>query len=153
MLSKDLYQDSHSFMNLKITILSQSNSLFLFFCFLIFGFLKLKKKSKTFILTVLFLFGLIILLACINLGKAITSQITSASNSMYVSRSVVSNFSDPMDSSLPCSSVHGIFQARILEWASIPFSRGSSWPRDWTRMAGRLFTDEPLEKPQSQKTN
>ena len=32
----------------------------------------------------------------------------------------------------PGSSVHGISQARMLEWISIPFSRGSSWPRDWT---------------------
>ena len=39
---------------------------------------------------------------------------------------------NPMDSSLPGSSVHGIFQARILEWAAISFSRGSSQPRDWT---------------------
>ena len=35
-----------------------------------------------------------------------------------------------MDYSLPGSSVHGILQARILEWIAIPFSRGSSWPRD-----------------------
>ena len=33
---------------------------------------------------------------------------------------------DPMDCSLPDSSVHGILQARILEWVAIPFSRGSS---------------------------
>ena len=38
---------------------------------------------------------------------------------------------DPLDYSLPCSSVHGILQARTLEWVSIPFSRGSSKPRDW----------------------
>ena len=37
---------------------------------------------------------------------------------------------DPMDSSLPDSSIHGILQARILEWVAIPFSRGSSRPRD-----------------------
>ena len=37
---------------------------------------------------------------------------------------------DPMDHSLPGSSVHGILQARILEWAAMPSSRGSSWPRD-----------------------
>ena len=36
---------------------------------------------------------------------------------------------DPMDCSLPGSSVHGILQARILEWIAIPFSRGSTWPR------------------------
>ena len=37
---------------------------------------------------------------------------------------------DPMDCSLPGSSVHGIFQARILEWVDIPFSRKSYQPRD-----------------------
>ena len=37
-----------------------------------------------------------------------------------------------MDYSPPGSSVHGISQARILEWGAISFSRGSSWPRDWT---------------------
>ena len=37
---------------------------------------------------------------------------------------------DPMDCSLSASSVHGIFQARILEWVAISFSRGSSRPRD-----------------------
>ena len=37
---------------------------------------------------------------------------------------------DPMDCSLPGSSVHGISQIRILEWVAIPFSRGSSLPRD-----------------------
>ena len=38
-------------------------------------------------------------------------------------------FCDPLDCSLPGFSVHGIFQARILEWVAISFSRGSSWPR------------------------
>ena len=50
---------------------------------------------------------------------------------------------DPRDYSLPDSSVHGILQARILEWVAIPFSRGSSWSRDRTlvsRTAGRFFT-------------
>ena len=50
---------------------------------------------------------------------------------------------DPMDCSLQCSSVHGIFQARVLEWGDISFSRGSSQPRDRTwvsRMVGRCFT-------------
>ena len=41
---------------------------------------------------------------------------------------------DPMDCSPPDFSVHGILQARILEWVAIPFSRGSSGPRDWTRL-------------------
>ena len=39
---------------------------------------------------------------------------------------------DLMDCSPPASSVHGIFQARILEWVAISFSRGSSPPRNWT---------------------
>ena len=39
---------------------------------------------------------------------------------------------DPMDYSLPGSSTHGILQTRILEWVAISYSRGSSWPRDWT---------------------
>jgi len=41
---------------------------------------------------------------------------------------------DLMDYSPPSSSVHGIFQARILEWVAISFSRGSSWPRDQTHI-------------------
>ena len=50
---------------------------------------------------------------------------------------------DPMDCSLPGSSVHGIFQAIVLEWTAISFSRGSSQPRDWTWAsctAGKFFT-------------
>ena len=50
---------------------------------------------------------------------------------------------NPMDYSLPGSYVHGILQARILEWVAIPFSRGSSQPRDQTQVsciAGRFFT-------------
>ena len=48
-----------------------------------------------------------------------------------------------MDYSQPGSSVHGILQARTLEWVAIPFSRGSSWPRDQTQVswiAGRIYT-------------
>ena len=60
---------------------------------------------------------------------------------------------NPMDCSLPGSSVCGIFQARILEWVAIAFSRRSSQPRDWTRVSwivGRRFTvwatrEVPLE--------
>ena len=54
---------------------------------------------------------------------------------------------NPMDCSPPCSSVHGIPQARILEWVAISSSRGSSWPWDWTCiscLAGGFFTPEPL---------
>ena len=58
-----------------------------------------------------------------------------------------------MDCSLPGSSVHGISQARILQWVAISSSRVSSWPRNWTCvscMTGRFFTiwatREALEK-------
>ena len=42
---------------------------------------------------------------------------------------------NPMDCSLPGSSVHGISQARIQKWVAISFSRGSSQPRDWTHVS------------------
>ena len=45
---------------------------------------------------------------------------------------------NPLDYSLPGSSVHEILQARILEWVIVPFSRGSSWCRDQTRKALRF---------------
>ena len=51
---------------------------------------------------------------------------------------------DPVDCSPPGSSVHGILEARILEWVAISFSRGSFRPRDQTQVsciAGRHFTD------------
>ena len=52
----------------------------------------------------------------------------------WTSNAKPSNYSvmsDSMDWSLPGSSSHGIFQARMLEWVDIPFSRGSSQLRDW----------------------
>ena len=56
---------------------------------------------------------------------------------------------DPMYCSLPGSSIHGIFQARILDCVAISFSRGSSWPRDQIRVshtADRLFTIWAIRK-------
>ena len=61
------------------------------------------------------------------------------------SLSHVYHFYNPADSSPPGSSVHGIPQARILEWVTISFSRGSSQRRDPTHVfciAGRFFTAE-----------
>ena len=58
--------------------------------------------------------------------------------------------SSDLDCSLPGSSVHGIFQARILEWVAISFSRGSSPPRDRSFIsciAGGFFASEPLGEP------
>ena len=42
---------------------------------------------------------------------------------------------NPMDCSLPASSVHEVLQARIMEWVTIPFSRGSSWPQGQTQIS------------------
>ena len=61
---------------------------------------------------------------------------------------------DSVNCSLPGSSIHGIFQAGVLEWDAISLSRGSSWPRDQTqasRTVGRRFTvwatREAFQKP------
>ena len=57
---------------------------------------------------------------------------------------------DPMDRSLPGSSVHGILHARILEWVSISFSGEAYWPRDRTQVShtiGRRFPSESPGKP------
>ena len=56
---------------------------------------------------------------------------------------------DPMNCSPPGSSVHGILQARILEWVAISFTRGSSWPKDWTQVfciVGRFFIIWPIRE-------
>jgi len=61
-----------------------------------------------------------------------------------------------MDCSLAGSSVPGIFQARILDWVAISFSRGSSWPRDWTHIScivGRFSATESLRKPKYKLDN
>ena len=55
-------------------------------------------------------------------------------------------FCDPMDCIPPGSTVHGILQARTLEWFAISFSRGSSQPVSPV-LAGGFFTTEPLGKP------
>ena len=78
----------------------------------------------------------------------ITSHICSGINSVSLTQSYMT-FCDPMDYSPPGSSVHGILQARILEWVTISSSRASSHPRDQIRnscvfaLAGKFFTTEP----------
>ena len=70
-----------------------------------------------------------------------TLQLKSESEVKLLSR--VRTLCDPMDCSLPGSSVHGIFQARVLEWVAISFSRGPSQPKDRTWIsciADRCFT-------------
>ena len=49
--------------------------------------------------------------------------------------SVMSDSLQPLDCGPPGSSVHGILQARILEWVAMPSSRGSSQPRNWTQVS------------------
>ena len=64
-----------------------------------------------------------------------------------LSRSVMPDSCNPIDCSLPGSSVRGILQARILEWVAISFSRASSQPRNQTWVsciAGRFFTNWAL---------
>ena len=61
---------------------------------------------------------------------------------------------DPMNCNLPGSSVHEILQARILDWVAIPFSRGSSQPRDQTWVCcivGRFFTISSTKKTSTWK--
>ena len=79
------------------------------------------------------------------LSQKIVRACTAGNESQWVSEVTQScpALCNPMDCSLQGSSVHGIFQARVLEWIAISFSRGSSWPRDRTRVsriAGRRFT-------------
>ena len=54
---------------------------------------------------------------------------------------------NPMDCSLPGSSVHGIFQATILEWVSMLSSRGSSQPKDGTRVSFISCIDKQILYP------
>ena len=57
---------------------------------------------------------------------------------------------DPMDCSLLGSSVHAVFQARVLEWVAISFSKGSSQPRNWTwspALQEDALPSEPPGKP------
>ena len=71
------------------------------------------------------------------INRSLNQCIPGAYKILNQSRSVV------FDSLRPSGTVHGILQARILEWAAVPFSRGSSQPRDGTQVSsivGRFFT-------------
>ena len=66
---------------------------------------------------------------------------------------LINDFNYPIDCSPPDSSVHGISQARTLEWVAVSFSRDSFQPRNWPQVscisciAGGFFTTEPTGKP------
>ena len=80
----------------------------------------------------------------------------SASMTVALVTQLCPSLCDPMDCSPPGSSVHGILQARALEWVAIPFSRGSSPPRDWTLVsltAGRLSITATQEAPRCPPSN
>ena len=71
---------------------------------------------------------------------------------LHCGHSIMSDSLWPMNCSPPGSLVHGIFQARMLEWVTIPFSSGSSQPRDQTQVsciAGKFLTTESPGKPAS----
>ena len=75
-------------------------------------------------------------------GMKLVIQVWKVKSEIEVTQSCLT-FWDPMDGNLPSSSVHRIFQARVVEWVAISFSRRSSWPRDRTqvsRLVGRCFT-------------
>ena len=78
----------------------------------------------------------------VTLGSRVMPEARSSESSSEVAQ-LCPTVWDPMDCSLPGFSIHGIFQARILEWIAIFFSWESSQPRDQrrvSRIAGRLFT-------------
>ena len=83
-------------------------------------------------------------------GTETEAQLAYSSETETVSLSVHVWLCNPMNCSLPGSSVHGIFQASILVWIAIPFSRASSWPGiklgSPTLQADSL-TSEPPGKP------
>ena len=69
------------------------------------------------------------------IGKNICQQHKKVSSECMCVCSIMSDSLQPMDCSLPGSSTHGILQTRTLEWVAISFSRGSSWPRDWSSIS------------------
>ena len=82
-----------------------------------------------------------------------TDSFLCPSVSYLIFKCLVAQSCNCMDCNLPGSSVHEIFQTRILEWVSISFFRGSSRLKDWTRvsyvtlLAGGFFISKPPEKP------
>ena len=74
------------------------------------------------------------------INKSVTWEVMEDKNL----KSKFGRFCDSMDCSPPGSSVHGILQARIVEWVAVPFSRGSFQARDWTQAfcsTGTFFTN------------
>ena len=77
------------------------------------------------------------------LPRLVGAQYATAAAAAAKSLQLCPTHCDPVDYSPPDSSIHGIFQARILEWVAMPSGRGCSQPRDQTWVScieGRLFT-------------
>ena len=69
------------------------------------------------------------------LGCSAGTQSTNHAVLCWVAQACPTLVRCPKDCSPPGSSVRGLLQARTLEWVAMPSSRGSSWPRDWTRVS------------------
>ena len=87
--------------------------------------------------------------ACVEVPTPDISESDLLGDKLFISEVAQScpTLCDPMDCSLPGSSVHGIFQARILEWIAIPFSRGSSNPGIKPGFLALLADALPSEPP------
>ena len=108
-------------------------------CLCVAGYVKPGEKPRHFFIKNLHVENLFL----VNAATWWTSGYMTQSEVKVKSLSPVQTLCHLMDCSLPGSSVHGIFQARVLEWVAISFSRASSQPRDrnWvSRTTGRHFT-------------
>ena len=88
-------------------------------------------------------FKLVYLLVCFRFGIIWVLHIFRVFTLIVLVTQSCLSLCDPVECSPPGSSVHGILQARILEWGAMSSSRGSSWPGDqiWVScIAGRFFT-------------
>ena len=109
--------------------------------------------GKTIALTRRTLVGKVMSLLLNILSRLLVSDKTPASNVCAMSLQLCPTFCDLRGGSPPGSSVHGILQARILEWVAMPSSGGSSPPRNQICVshifciAGGFYTTEPLRKP------
>ena len=90
--------------------------------------------------------------SCSVVSRICTARPVAYQNCVSVSAQLRPTLCDPMDYSPPDSSVHGVLQARTLEWVAIPFSRVSFWPRDLTQgshpaLQADSLPSEPPGKP------
>ena len=104
----------------------------------------------------------------LNVCKIFRSQEHQVRRAKVLVAQLCPTLSNPMGCSLLGSSVHGISQSRMLEWVAIPFSRGSSQPKDWIHISckqilyplshqgssqGEGFANLPLEKKEHRNVN